>query len=799
MLIRALTTSALRAVLLHLLMLLVCGGLLWQQLPRLLPLVGNWLLADTGVELVTLTFEPQTYPPYFIDEIKLQTATHSLQARYVSLQQLAPWQFQWRIAVGLLQVSANHPISAAEDRATPSAGQAWQLLTAGLGQLTQQGSIDHVEYCADGCLAGAVSWQRDTDQLTIDATETDSGAQLAVRSVKGKVTVSMVIDRALDTTVTATIAAQNASARQPRLLRTLRQHLPAQLSVEAQLQRSANGDLDIEGSLVLGAKRQLFSLAEMSQAPIQLDLDMAMGRISFAAAVPSDSPMALSALQRTANYHVSAEVNANWRIAQSETAVTSSSPLALSLTSKGDHIDLTLNTPMSARIIYPDLNNAEINLTPDIRCRVSQSDRSLRDGSPDRSFTCQIPRASLRGGYGGTWLIDAVITDSRVERAAGNWSGAGNARVLVNDEQQRVLSMDSQIMVSSTHARLSSNNARAYQLPLQSVSLNHDLQRDTGELQISLDTTLSEVLKLPPLQTLPRLQEVRGKLTSSTRVFWPQLPQSLDQLKVESRYELHNVDFTYNDYQLSGINLQLALDGWPHMVSPTDARLQISQVDVGLPLTDIDAHFAIDMDMDSGSTMLTGQTLSFDLLGGNASSSQWRFDPVTETGLVQLALHDLSLQQILALERDDFDSSGRLTGSVPVHIQDGIINIQQGQLNAIAPGGYIRYRPDEVTREMLLQTGQTKIVLETLSDFQYDSLAVLLSYSPAGNLIANTTLLGRNPAYAAGREIRFNLSVEQNIGTLLRSLRLSDDVEKKIQDRSQKRQNPMQAIEVKPQ
>ncbi|MFT7468218.1 MAG: hypothetical protein ACI8PP_001464, partial [Candidatus Pseudothioglobus sp.] len=56
MLIRALTTSALRAVLLHLLMLLVCGGLLWQQLPRLLPLVGNWLLADTGVELVTLTF-----------------------------------------------------------------------------------------------------------------------------------------------------------------------------------------------------------------------------------------------------------------------------------------------------------------------------------------------------------------------------------------------------------------------------------------------------------------------------------------------------------------------------------------------------------------------------------------------------------------------------------------------------------------------------------------------------------------------------------------------------------------------
>jgi hypothetical protein len=89
-------------------------------------------------------------------------------------------------------------------------------------------------------------------------------------------------------------------------------------------------------------------------------------------------------------------------------------------------------------------------------------------------------------------------------------------------------------------------------------------------------------------------------------------------------------------------------------------------------------------------------------------------------------------------------------------------------------------------------------VLETLSDFQYDSLAVLLSYSPTGNLVANTALRGRNPGFEAGREIRFNLSIEQNIDTLLRSLRLSENVEKKIQNRSQKRQNPMPAIEVKP-
>jgi hypothetical protein len=357
--------------------------------------------------------------------------------------------------------------------------------------------------------------------------------------------------------------------------------------------------------------------------------------------------------------------------------------------------------------------------------------------------------------------------------------------------------MDSQLQASNRQMQLSSDNARAYQLSLKKLSLNHDLTSDQGELQITLDTTLSEVLKLPPLQTLPHLQAVRGKLTGTTRISWPPQRQSLAQLTVASRYALHKVDFNYEDYQFTGVDLQLALDGWPHMISPTDAVLHVAEVNVGLPLTDINARFAIDMNTDSSSIMLMGQDLSLGLLGGTASSDQWHIDPVTQSGFVQLALQDLALQQILAMERDDFDSSGRLSGSVPVHIKDGTINVEQGELDAIEPGGYIRYLPDEATRAMLLQSGKTKIVLDTLSDFQYDSLAVLLSYSPAGDLIANTALLGRNPAFEAGREIRFNLSVEQNLGTLLRSMRMSEDVERKIQNRSQKRQNPTPTTEVR--
>jgi hypothetical protein len=795
MLIRAFATTTLRIVSLHLLLLLVCGGLLWQQLPRALPVAADWLLEDSGVALVTLAIQPQTYPPYFIDEITLQTGSYHLQARHIYLRQLSPWQFQWRIdvgeltvgelRVGELRVGANDPTAIPEDIQPPTASQAWHSLATGLEQLTQQGSIEHLEYCADGCLAGTINWQRNADQLALQATELGYGVQLALHAVEHNVTVSMVVD------------ATRASASQPRLGQTLGQHLPPRLSIEAHLRAIDNGDLDIQGELVLGAKRQRFMLTEKLATPVQLDVDATLSRINFAAAIPGDSPLESSALQQAADFQLDAQINARWRVEQGETAVTSNSPLTFTLKRQRGDLDLLLNTPIDARLTYPDLNNAAINLAADIRCHVSVNDIFI-GGSPVGG--CRIPRASFKGDYGDsgdTWLVNTVLTDLSLQSASAGWSANSQARILVNDKRQRVLTMDSQLQASHSQVQLSSDNARAYQLSLKKLSLNHDLTRDQGELLITLDTTLSEVLKLPPLQTLPHLQAVRGKLTGTTRVSWTQQTQSLAQLKVASRYALHKVDVNYDDYQFTGVDLQLALDGWPHMISTTDAVLHVSEVNVGLPLTDINARFAIDMNTDSGSVMLMGHDLSLGLLGGTASSDQWHIDPITQSGFVPFALQDLALQQILALERDDFDSSGRLSGSVPVHIKDGTINVEQGELDAIEPGGYIRYLPDEATRAMLLQSGKTKIVLDTLSDFQYDSLAVLLSYSPAGDLIANTALRGRNPGFEAGREIRFNLSVEQNLGTLLRSMRMSEDVERKIQNRSQKRQNPTPATEVR--
>jgi hypothetical protein len=781
MLIRALATATLRTASLHLLALLLCGGLLWQQSPRLVPIGVDWLLKDSGVELVTLVTRPISYAPFVIDEIALQTAAYSLRARNISLSQLGPWQHQWYLDVGQLQVVAIDALAAPADPPVLSVAQAWQSLTAGLGRIAQQGRISQFEYCAASCLSGDVAWRRQTDQLRLLVSEAGYGAQLDLRATDEQASFSLVVDAA------------RGRSHQPRLGQVLRQHLPDRFSLEAQLQTSASADLELNGTLLLGALQQTLNLTQTPATPIQLDLDAALSRVNFALRLAGDSPLQLDALRRTTDFEINAAVDASWRVDQADWALTSTSPLALAIDGQQGDLNLHLSKPLKAKISYPELNNARLTLATGTRCHFPVA------GNP---IDCQIASVSFTGDYRNEWRLDTALTGIVMERTTDGWSATGMARILVNDKLQRLLTMDSQLQLSNTHVALHSDNARIYELGVKSLVIDHNLRRDLGELHMALDTSLAKALKLPLLQMLPELEGVSGAIRGTSRVAWPTQIKTLAELQaklqVETRFELHNVGFDYDNYLFSGLNLKFALSGWPHMMSPDDAELQIDEVDIGLPLKDIQTRFAIELDTQSGETKLTGQTLAFNLLGGSASASQWWLDPVTQTGFVPLSLQDLALNQILALERNDFDSSGSINGSVPVHIKDGNIDIQQGKLGAIAPGGYIRYRPDQATKEMLLQSGKTKIVLDTLSDFQYDGLDVLLSYSPTGTLIANTALRGRNPGYESGREIRFNLTIEQNLGTLLQSLRMSEDVEKQIQKRSQNRQTPKPAIEVKP-
>jgi hypothetical protein len=208
------------------------------------------------------------------------------------------------------------------------------------------------------------------------------------------------------------------------------------------------------------------------------------------------------------------------------------------------------------------------------------------------------------------------------------------------------------------------------------------------------------------------------------------------------------------------------------------------ECDMGVPLEDLRMTFDLDLDPAAKIFSITGHSLNASVFSGQISSTDYRYEIASRSGYANLTLEQLDLDQILSLQEEDFQSSGKINGSVPVQVNQGKLNVSKGKISAIDPGGFIRYSPSQAVANLVAQNEQLKVVVDTMSDFQYHSLDAELEYSPEGNLVARTALKGSNPSFENGREIHLNLKVEENLATLLKSLRLSDELSGKLGEKA---------------
>lgn len=100
-------------------------------------------------------------------------------------------------------------------------------------------------------------------------------------------------------------------------------------------------------------------------------------------------------------------------------------------------------------------------------------------------------------------------------------------------------------------------------------------------------------------------------------------------------------------------------------------------------------------------------------------------------------------------------------------------------------GGSIYYSCNDASRALGEKSTEVALALDLLSDFQYQVLSSTVDLDKAGNLQLGLSLAGHNPTLYDGRPVNFNINLEQNLDPLLQSLRLSDTLVKKIENRLQ--------------
>ena len=112
------------------------------------------------------------------------------------------------------------------------------------------------------------------------------------------------------------------------------------------------------------------------------------------------------------------------------------------------------------------------------------------------------------------------------------------------------------------------------------------------------------------------------------------------------------------------------------------------------------------------------------------------------------------------------------------------VTVKDGNFEARPPGGVIRYAATpEAALAVTQANANMQIVLQALSNFHYNVLQVGAQYTETGTLHLRARLEGKNPDQKNIPPIHFNLTVQENIPALLKSLRLVNQLEDSVRNR----------------
>ncbi|MEO6436153.1 MAG: YdbH domain-containing protein [Tepidisphaeraceae bacterium] len=144
----------------------------------------------------------------------------------------------------------------------------------------------------------------------------------------------------------------------------------------------------------------------------------------------------------------------------------------------------------------------------------------------------------------------------------------------------------------------------------------------------------------------------------------------------------------------------------------------------------------LEFEVIDGRTMLVRET-RWDWLGGQALAQNVRVSsgrPLHAT----LSLRNVELKQLLAsFAGDKLEGEGKLSGELPITVQDGKVNIGNGQLTSLQ-GGQLRMKDRETIDKVVQQVGAAEQVkenvTEALQDFEYNRMSARFSDEPDGLL-----------------------------------------------------------------
>lgn len=271
-----------------------------------------------------------------------------------------------------------------------------------------------------------------------------------------------------------------------------------------------------------------------------------------------------------------------------------------------------------------------------------------------------------------------------------------------------------------------------------------------------------------------------GEFSGKMEITWVQKGKDINVEK-KYRFKAKNLSGFYDENIFIGLNAEGDLEDIHGLKTLRPVKVNISEINSGFAVKSISFRVNYVSDKRSKDPVFYLHDVVGNAFEGKLYSSKILFDASKEKNSFIVNLKGLSIKKLLELDKQqEIDGTGVIDGHLPIVMTSQGLSILEGKLEAREPGGIIQYQPEQLGQLSVLSDPNVNLVMEALQNFHYQVLKSDIDYTPDGKLVLTLKLEGRNPEMKTRRPVHLNVNVEQNILTLLKSLRLADDIGEKI-------------------
>ena len=392
--------------------------------------------------------------------------------------------------------------------------------------------------------------------------------------------------------------------------------------------------------------------------------------------------------------------------------------------------------------------------------------------------------------YQGFSLADSrIYMVGELTNLLNSWSykGGFSSRLLTVNSQSRVFQVKdvaARIAANAKKINVAGNFSPALVPGEFEFALAHNLTRGFGKLSLTplkpLDLNAeNNKLSLLLVPWPYPFDLLSGKVKLSSDASWSQN----NDFSLSTTINIDNAGGNVGKLLFSGLSFDHELEILPKLHTISVGKITLKHVDTGVIANNISADLKLNTESTGFLPQVIVHKLTGEILGGSFSAENIVYDLNNSTNSFKIKATNIDLAEIVKTQQlDGIVATGRIDGIIPVEINENGVFIQDGAFINDVRNGTISYNPATGT-EQLKQNPITGIALDALRDFRYNHLSAGVNFTPDGRLTINLQLKGTSPELDTNRPVHLNINTEQNLLSLLKSLRYAQGVSEKIDDK----------------